>query len=495
MKRIIAILMVLAFALSMVACQTPSEGTGTPSTTPSATGTTTAPETTEEEIVPDLKAGTYQLKHVSTGYVVESTTEGKIASGDNAAYSVISVDWIIRKKTVCYKLGLFKIEKVTHKESKEIIDNVEPQTALSMDKAKNGSPIKTASNKFGDNYVLWVLYPNEDGTYCIAPALKPEKARLGMVDGQMCIVDYNEGDDLTNLKWSFENKSTDNPIYYETVSEKGNAIVRVPLDVFDNKNYSGSVDLETGKFVRYTPTAETLQRYAENVQLCMETYTELTNFEPYKVIIVHGYNYQGVMAGVVGNNNNVFVNCGPGEWFYSDLEKMHYRFTKMDRNDVNFMVLHEIGHMYDYDRGWNFESEMEADLKAAYLLNTVEGTYAAPAEYSAKECFNGETIASGGFGGLSGGVMTSKYSIYRNAQIYAEFCNEIGWENLKKTFHWFQSDEGKKACSSSASKYEKFKTFTDKLCEYGGVDLWAKFNATELAVLETTFEKPAETEE
>ena len=248
-----------------------------------------------------------------------------------------------------------------------------------------------------------------------------------------------------------------------------------------------SVDLDTGKPTRYTPTEKTLQKYAENVQLVFDTYNELTNFTPYQVIIVHGYNYQGVMAGVVGGNNNVFVNCGPGEWFYSDLEKMEYRMTKMGRNDVNFMVLHEIGHMYDFDRGWNFESEMEADLKAAYLLHTVEGSYAAPAEYERSRCFSTD-IGTEGYKGLSGGKMTSKYSIYRNAQIYTEFCTEIGWENLKKTFHWFQSKDGVKACPSSASRYTKFKTFTDKLCEYSGVDLWSKFEAKELAVLEKEFD-------
>ena len=104
MKKLIAILMVLAFALPLVACQPAPAGTATP--TPSVTPETSAPATEETEapIVPPLKAGTYELKHVASGTVVESDKNGKIASGENVMFSQVSVDWLILSKTNKYML-------------------------------------------------------------------------------------------------------------------------------------------------------------------------------------------------------------------------------------------------------------------------------------------------------------------------------------------------------------------------------------------------------
>lgn len=505
MKRIIALLMILMLALPLVACQTTEDPTATPTagtTTPEGTTATKAPETTEEVVYDlPLKAGTYEITHVSSGKKIETDKYGKLAAGDDVQYSVVSVDWVTNKDKAFYRIGLFGIEQKKHNDSDVVFDNIEVVNCLAVDRLKDKSDIKQDYDSLTNTKEMWKLYPNEDGTFTIAPALRATKSRITVIDGVIKLVDVDENTNLDDCKWTFTSKSTDNPIYYECVSEKGNAIVRVPLDVFDQKNYDGPVfDKETGKLESYIPTENTIQKYADNVQLTYDTYVDLTDFVPYSVIIVHGYNYQGVMAGVVGGNNNVFVNCGPGEWFYSDLFKMEYRMTKMGRNDVNFMVLHEMGHMFDWDRGWTFESEMQADLKAAYLLHTVEGTYAAPAEYPQGTCF-GKDIGTGGFKGLSGGTMAvnpadkknpSGYSIYRNAEIFTEFCNVIGWEALKETFHWYQSEEGRKEAPSSASSYEKFKMFVDKLSEYGEKDLWAMFAPAELASLEMRFEKPTE---
>lgn len=504
MKRIIALLMIMMMALPLVACQPGEDPTSTPTAGTESTATgTKAPETTEEKVELDLplKSGTYELVHVGTGTKVETDKFGKLATGENVMFSQVSVDYVVNKDTAYYRIGLFGIEQVKKKNTDTIYDNVEVINCLALDKLKNNSPISVDYDSLNNNKEMWKLYANEDGTFEIAPLLKPTKARVGVVDGVLTLIEVDENTNMDNFKWQFVNKSTDNPIYYEYVSEKGNAIVRVPRDVFEKKNYpAAELDKETGKFESFVPTEKTLQKYAENVQLVWEVYNDLTNFTPYQVIIVHGYNYQGVMAGVVGNNNNVFVNCGAGEWFYDDLYKMEYRMTKLGVNDVNFMVLHEIGHMYDFDRGWTFESEMQADLKAAYLLHNIEGAVAAPAEFPAKRCF-GKNIGTEGYNELSGGKMPTGvsdtnptgYSIYRNAEIFTDFCaNHIGWEALKKTFHWFQSSEGKKQAPSSAASYDKFKMFVDKLSEFGGKDLWAVFNPAELAVLEKRFEKPEE---
>ncbi len=511
MKKFLALLMIALFALPLVACNDGSTPTATLTPTPGTTAPTqtgeetTTPESTELEI--PVKPGTYSITHVATGTQIQSDKKGKLVYTGDGMYSQVSVDYIVTKGEVYYRLGLFGVEQVKNKTTDKVIDNHEVLSCIAADKIKDGSPVKTNPDSLSDKKQTWRIIPNDDGTFCIANNLRPTGSRLAMVDGQLTIVGYAEGDDISNFKFKFENKSTDNPLYYEYVSEKGNAVVRVPRDVFDEKYYPAAFDKDIGKLKRWIPTEDTLQKYAENIQFTYDTYIELTNFKPYDVIILHGYNYQGVMAGVVGSNNNIFVNCGSaevsadgtGEWFYSDLSKMQYRMEKLGKNDVNFMQLHEMGHMFDYDRGWTFESEMQADLKAAYLLCTTKDNYAAPAEYAEGTCF-GSDIGTGGFKGLSGGKMPNGinennkngYSIYRNAEIFTEFCNEAGWDALKQTFHWFQSAEGTKACPSSSDSYTKLKTFVDKLSEYGKKDMWSFFDPAELTVLEKQFGKPAE---
>jgi hypothetical protein len=455
MKKIVALMLLAVMAFSLVACTTASVTTPTATQTPDGT-TTSAPTTSEKpknEVVYDLpiKSGTYTFTHVSSNYTIKSDKKGMFSQEAEGTTSEVSVDWVVDSNTTYYRLGLFGIEQKTHKDKDGVVfNNYEVLRNISIKKISADAPIEAAIDSLTDKYQLWKIVKNDDGTFYVCPRVKVSDRYLTVKDGQLVLATVPVGSDASACKWKIENVSTTNSLYKEYVSDNGKILVRVPLDVFEKSNYGYYRNDKTFMSKQFVPTEEVLVQYANNVELAYETYIDLTNFIPYYNIIIHAYNYQGVMAGVVGNNNNVFVNCGPGEWFYSDLSKMQYRWEADGKKDFNFMALHEIGHMFDFGRGWTFESEMQADMKAAYVLCNIEGAYAAPAEYEHNQYF-GKDIAEG-YKGLSGGKMKLNmndtgygygYSIYRFAEILTRICaDETGWEALRQTFHWFQSKEG-----------------------------------------------------
>lgn len=507
MKRIVALLLLAVMAISLVACTTESATTPTSTETSAATGTetagSTATSTPEDEIVYNLpiKSGTYKFTHVASDYTIRSDKKGQLSQETEGTTVEVSVDWVVDSKTTYYRLGLFGIEeKVNANNREKIYYNYEVMKNLAVKKLANNSPILTELDTLDDKYQFWKIIQNDDGTFYVCPRIKASDRYLTVKDGELVLAEVPVGSDASACKWKIENISTTNSLYKEYVSDGGKILVRVPLDVFDEDNYVVYRNNKTFMSKKYIPTEEVLIQYANNVELAYETYVDLTNFIPYYNIIIHGYNYQGVMAGVVGANNNVFVNCGPGEWFYSDLAKMQYRWEADGKKDFNFMALHEIGHMFDWGRGWTFESEMQADMKAAYVLCNIEGAYAAPAEYDHDKYF-GKDIAEG-YKGLSGGKMELDmndtgygygYSIYRFAEILTRICNEeTGWEALKQTFHWFQTPEGM-AESKNYSTWDKFTKFLTLIGEYGGgKDVLGMIDPAEMEVFEHKFEKPEE---
>ncbi len=323
----------------------------------------------------------------------------------------------------------------------------------------------------------WYLRDNGDNSYKIVSAGNP-KFSLQCTDGEFSVV-LNENCTSTFTFTKVENQSTQ---YRQWISQNQRVFLRLPTDVVERlansaavkRAYKGSEDLE--KVVE-----ERMQQFADDVEKISYAYDELTGFTPYKRLIVHAFNHQDVMAGVVGGDCNIYINF---DWYIEngsgggDLEKMMIRSFEGKR-DFNFCVLHEMGHMYDWNRGWNFESEMQADLKATYVLFKYKddegGAWAAPAEYSAAQIFNYDTIEDA-YKGLSGNMsykvdgdeIIYNYNIYRAAQRYTEFVkkheaeNGDGYEALKKTFHWFQ-DEG--LTTSSMTSKERFEKFNQLLEE------------------------------
>lgn len=335
----------------------------------------------------------------------------------------------------------------------------------------------------------WYIRDNGDGTFKIVSSANPKFA-LNYKDGSFLLAEVETASSFKIEET--ENKST---AYAQWMSEKGNISVRLPVDVV-NQVYDRVKKISTIKDeAKLKAEIEaTMQRFAENSQHTYDSLIELTAFTPYPHIIIKAYEHQGVMAGVVGNNCNIFVNV---DWYVDDMEKMYLRWEQSKQNDFNFCTLHEMGHMFDWDRGWTFESEMQTDLKASYVLwdnqGVENGAWGAPAEYDWRKCFDINTIDvgadrwnAGGYQGLSatmaynvddnGELVSFSYSIYRSAQMYVsyvKYCEKTeglkGFEGLREAFHWYQ-DNGKTA-SSYKDGAERLHTFNAKLEEFMGLNV------------------------
>ena len=487
MKRIIAFLMAaLTVGMMMVSCTTETTtDDGEAESSPEASVSEKEESASkEEEIVLDPEKQTCDLK---AGLYTIETVDGVKLNWDY--HSVSTEDREAWEETVWGIHSYVRAEgreKVAYlyagdgMESGLEIVNIKPGGTMKVDTIEACVPTVKQS---------WYIRDNGDGTYKMVCG-SSSKLALGYNGKEFVLMDATDA--KTNLKITpTENKSTR---YAQWVSKEGNITVRLPIDVVDQvysrvKSKSSIKDeTELKKAI-----AETMQRFADNSQCTYNSLIELTGFTPYPHIIIYAFEHQDVMAGVVGGNCNIFVNV---DWYVDDMEKMYLRWEKDQRNDFNFCTLHEMGHMFDWDRGWTFESEMQTDMKASYVLwdnqGMKNGAWGAPAEYPWNECFNIDNIdvgkgkLKGGYQGLSanmkyvekdGEVVSYTYSIYRSAQMYVsyiKYCEATeglsGFEGLKKAFHWYQ-DNGKNSASYGHDGAKKFHEFNAKLEEFMGLNV------------------------
>ncbi len=475
MKKIIALLLVLGTLCSMaVACAKPSETTGEPSESkspsaqqPSQGGSSAANVDPNKvtTVFDDLKL--YEIK-ASDGTVLQRNFR-EIKEAKDWEGTVWSIGTVKRQggETVSVFYAGDKMQ-----------EGLEAKRLLSDGDVVVGGVIACdPGSKQG-----WYIRDNGNGTYKIVSAGNP-KFSLSCKNGKFSM-QLDETNETTFTITEVENKNIGTK-YSQYVSQKKNIIVRLPADVVDQvyervkSGYQGKESEESLK----GRIADRMQLFAESVQKIYDSYIDLTAYVPYPRIIVYAYEHQDVMAGVVGGDNNIYVNV---DWYVDDMEKMWKRWED-GKEDYNFCILHEMGHMFDWNRGWTFESEMQADLKATYVLYSHKddkyGAWAAPAEYPWNSVWNIETIDTKGYNGLSGSMsyrktgdkVTYQYNIYRCAEMYTAYIKHCeatdglkGFEAMKQTFHWFQENG---YTSSSFTGAEKIKTFNEKLTEYTGMDI------------------------
>lgn len=463
MKKLSSLLAVLLLAVMLLstftACGDAAKDPNTGASSGEASGN--ADGDGEKPAESDLKVGTYRITNVGTGKpITYNQDKGELTIGEEGQ-TAVGLNIVYVKGERKYVMEFFSKETKQHNDKNVTFDNYEiNQRALTVSSLSKRE-VKVQQNK-KSNIQQWTALKNDDGTYTFSPRAN-KKLALIMTDNGLTI-NESLGEDIA--KWKVESISTNNDFYLEYVSEEGNVAVRLALDM-----------------LKKTPiTGERVIEWANDIEKVLDAYEELTSFHAQDTVFIHAYNYQGVMAGVIGTDQ-VYVNCGPNEWFYSDMKKMAKR-TTLGAHDINFMALHEIGHLFDYDRGWNFESEMTADLKAAYALYSIKDSVAAPSEFGEREYFDYKHIHEG-YNKLGGGKMTDKYSIYRLAELMTNISYEIGWEPFKQTFAWFQTLTPNKYPEKGS---EKFDTFLAKLSEYSGKDVESMISDAEKKICRTQFD-------
>ena len=297
----------------------------------------------------------------------------------------------------------------------------------------------------GYDVQIWNFNQNENGTYSIAYSGNNQYC-LGFDNGNATLQLRDEFNPMQ--EWKLVNITDTVPKQYLSFKSTGGVIeIQLPLDILN-------VISETR-----------LQQWADDLETAYYSFYELTNFTPYDYIIVEAYKPSEHIGWVINNSNIIHID---NTFIYTDLQKMAARDC-----DWNFCALHEMGHMFDFGRPWNFESEMLTDLKLAYVLEQ-NGAAAAPSEFKATDNFYGADIIKAY--DILGSDFSEEYDIFGCTKRFLEIKEDIGWEPFKQTFHYMQANE---AGYAGISKEQKLENFVEILSDYGNIDVKSYFSDRE----------------
>lgn len=297
----------------------------------------------------------------------------------------------------------------------------------------------------GYDVQIWNLHKNSNGTYSILYS-GDNRYCLGFKGGNATLQIRNTTDPWQ--EWRLTCVGVSSPWQYLSVmGKKGTVELRLPTDI----------ESVIGK--------TRLQQWADQLETAYASFYELTHFRPYENIIVEAYKPSEYIGWVVDHSNIIHID---EQFLRDDLSKMAAR-----TNDWNFCALHEMGHMFDMERPWNFESEFLTDLKLAYVVEQ-NNAGAAPSEFPADSIFYGADILDA-YRDL-GSDFSSEYSIYGFAARFLEIKEDIGWEPFKDTFHSLQSNEDLYAEHTNRQKLE---TFAELLSQYSGKRIRSYFSTAE----------------
>lgn len=450
MKKILAILLALSLAMLPLLCSCAQNKTTSPETpsTPKDEQSTPTPEVSLPDVsgTPLSPDGTVTSDDIGYGVYYLTTQKGdKLAFQNNNmkinSEKELDARFTIHKKTVDGETyyGIYMGDD----ESRALAVSSSGILYASFDKYK---PADTALWKatFADGFVR---FQNKDrGTYL---TIKGNKATLETLDEQQ------EGQ-LFKVE-----KAAKSTRFDEYVSKKGNIVIR-----FDYKLTQTKQNRLTESF---------LQTFADHFQEAYEAEIALTGYAPYDVIVIDGWQDRDIVAGVVDNYNVIIVDK---EFMATEMKLMPLRLKFVEVYDMSFALLHEMGHMFDSQRAWNFESEAWTDLKLCYVLYKMTEDHkatdgrvygCAPADYRSQSvCFKYEEMAECLNIHAHKGAMVTVYGFYGAAREFLLMAYDFGWDPFIKTFHWFQ-DNG--YTQPDFERMEKFEKFVEKLSEYSGKDI------------------------
>ncbi len=311
-----------------------------------------------------------------------------------------------------------------------------------------GTTVKLWENT-GYNTQIWSIKANTNGTYSFLSAVN-ESYCLGFSNGKAVLQLRNEGD--KSQEWYAVATVDSSPKNYLKYTSHGGIVeLRLPLDIT--------------KVI----TDARLQQWANDLETAYYTYEELTGYRPYESIIVKAYEpitkYENVLAYVYDNNNIIYVDSN---FLPTDLAKMSKRV-----NDWNFCLLHEMGHMFDNGRPWNFEAEVMTDLKVPYVLER-NGAGAELSQFGDGSVRYGKDIMLS-YKAMSGDL-SKEYDIFALAYKFMQIKEKIGWEPFKSTFHTLQTNA---SLYNNYTKQQKFQLFIDNLSKFSGQNIKSYFTTAE----------------
>lgn len=304
----------------------------------------------------------------------------------------------------------------------------------------------------GFDVQIWKLSPNSNGSYCLCYH----------GDAGYCLGFSGEQAQL-------QRRSPGNAMQEWVLTDVSHSLKPEFVSVTGDRK---TVTVELAPELAQMVPQYRLRRWVNDLETAYETFRELTNFCPFRHITVEGYlppDYPSYAGWVFPGTDIIHVNRNS---FVTGMEKLR-KFS----NDWNFCVLHEMGHMFDTDKPWNFESEMMTDLKVAYVLEKNRAS-AVLAEVKEDDIFCGAQIAVA-YGRLSGDL-SEGYDVFACVKRFLNIKEKIGWEPFRKTFHILQKD-----CRSyiGISPRKKFDLFVGGLSHYSRENIRAWFSDAEWAAI------------
>jgi hypothetical protein len=256
----------------------------------------------------------------------------------------------------------------------------------------------------------WYIEENEDGTVIL-------KSKSGTTTKALSI---NENGKLAlsfkgnSLKMNLITKEL--KTFKQVISEKGDIIMRM----------SSKVKL----------TDKRLKKLTNDMQVAYDTFYEMTNYLAHESIVIRVYQEERYYGYILRGWNVISFNLGNA---IDDLGNIRGRDNE-GINDWNFCLLHEMGHMFDDYRGWNFHGEFATNMKVAYVLyaNLDVGAAAATAGYGYKTCFKGNEIVNM-WNTCPRMTSSTGFNLDRVLYVFVSYAEEIGWDNVKKAYHEIQA--------------------------------------------------------
>lgn len=145
-----------------------------------------------------------------------------------------------------------------------------------------------------------------------------------------------------------------------------------------NKNVRFWIDTEyklpVAKYNQYQLTYERIAGFEKNIGEAYELYADLTNHKPYggaplNMTVASDKFSRSCTGWAISNRNSVQMS---DKYIISSICSVKAS-KKLGTNDTitNFAFLHEMSHCFDYVKNdWNFRSELMANFKAMYVLET-----------------------------------------------------------------------------------------------------------------------------
>lgn len=300
----------------------------------------------------------------------------------------------------------------------------------------------------GYDVQVWKLSRNGNGTWSILYSGNP----------QYCL-GFRNGNAILQLR-NLYNKAQEWKVVDITDTQ--------PKEYLSFQSRRGIVELQLPPDILRVISNLRLQQWTNDLETAYYSFYELTGFVPYRNITVEAYKplkYQNIVAYVLDRSNIIHIDK---QFVYEDLAKMKAR-----KCDWNFCTLHEMGHLFDNNRPWNFEAELLTDLKLAYVLEK-HGAAAAPSQFRASDVFYGAGILNAYK--ILGKDFSVHYDIFGCTGRFLEIKNRIGWKPYQQTFHYLQKNE---TAYQSISKPEKFEFFIKLLSYYSNNNIKQYFSANE----------------